>query len=401
MTNELVSIVIPVYNSKNTLEHCIDSIMLQTYPNLEIIIVDDGSTDGSLDICRQFAIKNSHIRVIHQDNQGALMARCTGIINSSGYYILFVDSDDDISANMIECLVNEIQSYDMVSSGFLYYHDHRVTKMIDEMQKGVYDILNERFWTDFLINPGVYYGKGICGLHNALWSKLFLRDLCLRVINENTLVAPQINEDFYFLTLYLSKCSKIRVIDATLYNYRDNSNSLMHRDYPEFLSDWTSLYYNLVENTNNHPCADTIRSALTKRILYEIAKLGNRYLLSRGIPHIERDVIHLDEYQGTKVVLFGLGKRGEKIYKQICETDTGITIVALADSMKAGEVYDNKQIVDPRDLLVLEYDYIIITVASEDTAEEIKSDLIQLGIDVNMISWIRYSCRDILAEILI
>lgn len=103
-----ISIIVPVYNVEKYLTKCIDSIINQTYKDLEIILVDDGSTDNSGQICDQYAIKDNRIKVIHKENGGLSDARNVGIKNSTGEYLSFIDSDDYIDKDMIECLYNAI-----------------------------------------------------------------------------------------------------------------------------------------------------------------------------------------------------------------------------------------------------------------------------------------------------
>ena len=106
----LVSIVVPVYNVDRYLPECIDSILSQVYPTLEIILVDDGSTDGCASICDAYAKQDSRIQVIHQSNGGLSNARNTGIAHCSGDYLLFVDSDDLISPYLVERLICVLES---------------------------------------------------------------------------------------------------------------------------------------------------------------------------------------------------------------------------------------------------------------------------------------------------
>ena len=101
MDKGLVSVVVPVYNVKAYLEKCINSILNQTYENLEIIIVDDGSTDGSSDICDQFLKKDNRVFVIHKENGGVVSARQAGIDKAKGEYVIAIDSDDWIEPIMI------------------------------------------------------------------------------------------------------------------------------------------------------------------------------------------------------------------------------------------------------------------------------------------------------------
>ena len=104
MQNKNVSVIIPVYNVEKYLRLCVDSVLAQTYENLDIILVDDGSKDGSGEICDGFAQRDSRIRVIHQKNAGAGAARNAGIAQAKGDYVVYVDADDTIERNYLELL---------------------------------------------------------------------------------------------------------------------------------------------------------------------------------------------------------------------------------------------------------------------------------------------------------
>lgn len=107
--NPLISIIIPIYNTEKYLPRCLDSVVHQTYNNLEIILIDDGSTDNSYQIAKDYSAKDSRIKLIHQKNQGLSGARNTGIGKSTGKYISFIDSDDEVKSNFIEKLLFALQ----------------------------------------------------------------------------------------------------------------------------------------------------------------------------------------------------------------------------------------------------------------------------------------------------
>lgn len=119
MNNPLVTVVVPIYNVEKYLNRCLDSIVNQTYQNLEIILVDDGSLDNCPRICDEYAQKDNRIKVIHKQNAGQGIARNVGIANATGKYICFFDSDDYIDANMIEecCFFAERERADLVCCG--------------------------------------------------------------------------------------------------------------------------------------------------------------------------------------------------------------------------------------------------------------------------------------------
>lgn len=111
MSENMVSIIVPIYNSEDYLPRCIESIINQSYHNIEILLVDDGSADDSLKICNDYASVDSRIKVIHQDNQGVSAARNTGLKNMIGKYFSFVDSDDSLRDHAIELLLNDLLEY--------------------------------------------------------------------------------------------------------------------------------------------------------------------------------------------------------------------------------------------------------------------------------------------------
>ena len=112
MCNAKISVIIPVYNREKSLKKCLDSVMGQTYKNLEIILVDDGSKDSSGVICDEYAAGDSRIKVIHQQNAGVAAARNAGLAMATGDYIGWVDSDDWIEPDMYECMLDNAQKYE-------------------------------------------------------------------------------------------------------------------------------------------------------------------------------------------------------------------------------------------------------------------------------------------------
>ena len=117
MVTDLITIVVPVYNVEKYLRKCIDSILNQTYKNLEIILVDDGSPDNCGQICDEYAKKDNRIKVIHKENGGVSQARNVGIDNSNGEFIAFVDPDDYIEKEMLYKLKNNIENVDLSGCG--------------------------------------------------------------------------------------------------------------------------------------------------------------------------------------------------------------------------------------------------------------------------------------------
>ena len=175
--NFKVSIVIPIYNSQDYLEECIRSVLSQSYKNTEIILVNDGSVDGSLLICEKYQKLNSNILVKNQKNLGIVLARKTGIENATGDYITFVDSDDYVEPDYIEKLMSNIYENDLVTSGLIY----RDKYTYDGILPGDYDVninspvIKNMIYAKDNVNIGIL--TNMCG-------KMFKTDLVKKIIQE-------------------------------------------------------------------------------------------------------------------------------------------------------------------------------------------------------------------------
>ena len=212
--NELVSIIIPIYNISQYLHRCIDSVCNQTYRNLQIILVDDGSTDESAKICDQYANMDDRIQIIHKPNGGLVSARKSGLRAATGKYVGYVDGDDWIEQDMYERMVREMEtlSVDMVETDAYMDMGDESVFMSNRLTYGIYN-------TDAVI-PQMLCDEefNICPLKAYVWSKLFRKDL---LENVQYLVDDTISfgEDVAVTYPYILQCSKISVIDYAGYHY--------------------------------------------------------------------------------------------------------------------------------------------------------------------------------------
>lgn len=222
--NNLISVIIPIYNAEKYLEKCIESILIQTYKDFELILVDDGSKDNSGKICNEYAEKDSRIRVIHKKNAGVSAARNTGIENAKGEFIAFVDSDDWLEKNSLKILHREIteQNADLAAGSF-----ERITR------KG-----RQRHTFKSALYCGDEIAENITELIGLLcgpvWGKLFRRD---NIVNEQIRFNPEIPmlEDNYFLMTYLQFCKRIILKNEVVYNYDCTIlNSAAHKFYQKY-----------------------------------------------------------------------------------------------------------------------------------------------------------------------
>lgn len=215
----LISIIIPVYNSEKYLSKCIDSIINQTYNNLEIILVDDGSTDASPIICDEYEKKDFRIKVIHKKNGGVSSARNIGLINSTGNYIGFIDADDYIEPVMYEKLLKVLKESNTLISmcGFSKIKDNKVIKI---------DNYNEKIISSEKLLKDIFN----CTSMGTLWNKLFAKEIFFDINNKQLFFNETIHycEDVLMLETILSHNDNIAIYNQPLYNYIVSSSSICH-----------------------------------------------------------------------------------------------------------------------------------------------------------------------------
>ena len=218
---KLVSVIVPVYNAEHHLESCINNVLNQTYQNLELILVNDGSMDTSGAICEKSAKKDKRVKVIHQSNSGPSIARNAGIEAAEGYYIQFVDSDDGLEPNMLEILINSIEKgAQLVISGYKTINTIKNKKIINEKKPLITGVLSKNKFLEC-------FGELFLNEYlNAPWNKLYIKE----IIDENQLnFTPELKmgEDLLFNLTYIDACSEINLIEDTLYLYDvSHTNSL-------------------------------------------------------------------------------------------------------------------------------------------------------------------------------
>ena len=218
---DCVSIIIPIYNSEKFLRDCLDSLVNQTYKEIEIVCVDDGSKDSSGKICDEYSDKYSNFKVIHQPNGGVCAARNAGLDNATGDYVCFVDSDDTIPANAIEILHTKIKEY---SANIV-------------IGNAAVELSNGKFMPFFEIsNDIVSEGKENIlkripqYIYDSAWAKLYDKKA---IDGVRFKVGKKINEDGFFVFESLKNCTKIVEINNEVYNYLYRAGSASHSEFSE------------------------------------------------------------------------------------------------------------------------------------------------------------------------
>ena len=222
----MVSIIVPVYNVDKFLHNCIDSILKQSFADIEIILVDDGSDDNSGIICDQFASSDSRVKVIHKKNEGVAIARLVGVQKSRGEYLSFVDADDHISPNYIFTLLSESAKDDCDIVVCQAYIDRGNSLGRDiHSALGLYkkEELEKLLKTTYLYDPKVKTS----GMPLYLWGKLFKRDLIIKSIKEG--VGIWHGEDQVVVFKAMLGASVVKVIPNYLYFYVMHQNQAIRK----------------------------------------------------------------------------------------------------------------------------------------------------------------------------
>lgn len=210
-----VSVIVPVYNAERFLDACIDSILTQDYDNIELILINDGSTDRSGEICEACAAENRNVIYRYQGNAGVSTARNHGLDLASGEYIAFVDSDDRIKPNAISLLLQSIQAAESdlcICAYDIVYSDRVLPCMIDKAAVEGTKNIAEYFSRHFLE-----------AIASSIWGKLYKKELIMHRFKSDVTMG----EDLLFNLEYVKQAGKVNAIPVSLYLYnRQNENSL-------------------------------------------------------------------------------------------------------------------------------------------------------------------------------
>lgn len=225
--SNLVSVVIPVYNMGASIEKCVESVLEQSYKNIEIILVDDGSVDNSLEVCKTLEKQDDRIHVYHTENRGSGPARNTGIENAHGEYIYFPDADDFLNNDAISIMLDATENgkYDLIVFG--YESKDENGKTVFEKHFPNFDEKAENLRADYARCMG---GENKLAIQGAPWNKFF----SARIIKQNKVEYPPLrrHQDEGFISRYMCFAENVRFIPDVLYTHFVNNLKLEWKKYP-------------------------------------------------------------------------------------------------------------------------------------------------------------------------
>ncbi|MFL0165440.1 glycosyltransferase family 2 protein [Candidatus Clostridium helianthi] len=384
---EKISVIVPIYNIERYVETCIESIMKQTYNNLEIILVDDGSTDKSGEICDFYKEKDSRIIVVHKLNGGLVSARKAGLKAATADYIAYVDGDDWIEPEMYEIMSEEMErnNADIVVCAHKEEFMNEITVVSNIIPAGVYrgeELVKNVYPT--MLYTGTYFDWG---LSPSCWDKLYKRE----VLYDNQM---QVDEKIWngedsacvYSAILDSEC--VCIINESPYHYRKRENSVSSAHDEYYFERFNALYKNmfsrmkrseywyLIEPQFNYHMLKFLNQGIGQELGIDLYTIFHSYLL---FPYGSVK-------QGSNIVLYGAGEIGQIYHKQIMET--GFCNIALwVDKNYLSYKKNNFNVDTPDKLEEVSWEYIVIATRTKIVADDIKNSLTDRGIDESLIIW--------------
>lgn len=391
----LLSVIVPVYNVKDYIEKCLESICNQTYTSLEIILVDDGSTDGSERICDDYAKKDARIKVIHKENGGQISARKAGVKIATGDYIISVDSDDWIEKDRFKNLVEKglSQEPDMVYLDGMYkdYKDKSVCICGYEEINGVYEKNDIR--TKLMTFPvgDVLYLERRMEFSHCSWcvrsdiykNNLFRIDERIRRI-----------EDFISIFSCILDSNKIVCINEPSYHYIQREGSI-NKKKTNWNENHANIYYAQMKEILGRHSEELPRETMNvvTQYLYHNIFLTNYKKLYNY--YKEYLFPYSQVKKGSRVVVYGAGNIGVEIVNAI-DNNPYYEIVAWVDKYTKSNVRSNHKVESIEVMNNINYDYVIVAILVADVSRKVKRELMSKGISQEKIALM--NCKEMCLE---
>lgn len=366
-----VSIIVPIFNCERYLDRCIKSICNQSLRDIEIICVDDCSTDGSNKILLDFANRDSRIKVMRHDiNKGLVAARKTGVNEAAGEYVGFVDGDDWIEPHMYANLYRLATEHDadMVSSGYILEGGY-VSEEYDSIDEGLYGADRRQEILDKLI---FNMRRQDLGIRGSLCCKLFKRGLIADIQNR---IPDEItySEDKMCVLTFALECKSIYVVRRAWYHYIINSASMTQRVNVDYLDKVNAVYRYLVSLYTNPDFTDSMRMQAELYITQLLIKgINSRMGFSiKNLMWIGSEWMYKIP-GGSRVLLYGEGELC-KTYERLISSNDNLVLVGVVNSAADVSKYG--------------YDHIVITYKYVPKVDEIKDELLRVGVSSERILW--------------
>ena len=337
----LVSIIVPVYRTEAYLEQCVESLIVQTYSNTEIILVDDGSPDNSPAICDSYAAKHKNIHVIHKKNEGAGLARKAGLDMASGDYILFVDGDDWLDHDTVALCVERAQSdaADCVMFGYVReYPEKRIMNPLFDRDHSWDAVQSEERVHRRIVG---LTGEELREPHRIdNLSSFCMRLLRREVAQKGRFVSERVigtSEDTIF-NLYALEGCRISYLNRCFYHYRKTDTSMIMSHKPDLADKWDVMYGVIQEYISSSGKADAYRTPFLNRVACGMIGLGlneagsseSLFKKAAKLRYILHKPLYREAFRQLDISQCGLKWR---VFFLLCKTRAALPLAVLLEIM--------------------------------------------------------------------
>lgn len=381
--NGLVSVIIPAYNAQNTIEECVKSVCNQTYANIEIIIVNDGSTDNTQAICEHLREGDSRIILVNQKNAGSAAARGRGVMEARGEYHTYVDADDVVKPLLVETLAGYADGADIVVDGcYRQERDGHMTERRNGICEGSYKeddmlfIRENMIFVDSVDNDGI-----LPYMISKLYRTSLVKNLMQQISNQ-----IRIYEDRFFVWCYLMLAESVTVINEQLYIYRYNENSIMHSVDTNYMQNLNNLYMFSLDFFKKHDASSVVYDKLEKFVTNKMY-VAPEFL---GFSWKNRCLQFYPPYDSlnsyNNIIIYGAGRVGIDYYRVLRKR---VVDGNLHWTDKRWEMLseDGMPVESPDKVFAESYDIVILAAKSEWMANEMRKELVERGIATQKILW--------------
>lgn len=382
----LVSVVVPIYQVERYLDKCISSIIKQTYDNLEIILVDDGSTDSCPAICDKYKDLDKRVKVIHQKNGGLVNARKTGINCATGEYLVYIDGDDWISCDYIEGFISHLQddSYDILWSLASYREYEGDAKLC-----GYLGLSNSEL-ESVTVQENLYKKvSGEFGFQNAISYTLCMKCFklsFLKIIQNSLDDRISYDEDFCCIIRGLALGAKVRFIRNDGYYYVQRNDSINHEQSLQdknliMLDDTITFLQSVTHNS------EKLMNLVKKQ--YQISQVYHGCIERIQDEKCDEIIPFRNAKKNKKIILYGMGTTGKSLLNFFMKSKV-VEVVGYFDAMCQSDV-SIVPFINICDIHNIDYDYVLVSVIKEYFVDEIRNNLINIGVEQDRIAIIDLS----------
>lgn len=381
----MISVIVSVYNIESYIDKCISSILNQSYRDIEVIIVDDGSTDSSGEKCDYYATVDARVHVIHQKNAGLVSARKNGLLQSNGEYVTYVDGDDWIDKDAYQNMIIDLEDND--SDIVIYAHfesvgdSHKTVR--HNIPKGRHDkkSLLENVYPNMIAGDEFFEWR----MYTSVWDKLFKREILIKTqLNVDNRIT--IGEDIACVIPAMFEADSVFISDKCFYHYRQSTNSMVKKvsDIITERERYSVLYRYVKDILVKYGYSNIVKQWIDLLLFIMIPRSDQLY---DGFEDAEYIFPFKNIRRGSRIALYCAGTYGQRLYNYINSSGSAEIVVWVDQNynelQKMGLAVNN-----PEELINYEFDGIIVATMFDHSRKAIYKYLssLNLGVPIGIVN---------------